>query len=78
MSQRRHSLRKFSLFALLCLSLLVVISPSAGAQSRLFSAEAKQKAQALLKQMTLDEKIGQLNQSSGRVIPVIAEENRTR
>jgi beta-glucosidase len=46
-----------------------VTIPSVGAQDRLFSNEAKQKAEALLKQMTLDEKVGQLNESSGIVMP---------
>jgi beta-glucosidase len=35
----------------------------------LFSNQAKQKAEALLKQMTLDEKVGQLNEASGIVFP---------
>jgi len=57
-------------FTLLCASFATAI----GAQGPLFSAEARQKAQALLKQMTLDEKIGQLNQSSGKVMPGLASE----
>src|SRR5258708_6079258 len=58
-------------------ALLVAAAPrciSANAQPQLFSPEAKQKAQALLKQMTLEEKIGQLNESSGMVMPGIATE----
>jgi len=51
-----------------------VTIPSAGAQDRLFSNEAKQKAAALLRQMTLDEKVGQVNESSGMVMPGIATE----
>ena len=43
------------------------------AQTQLFSPEAKQKAQVLLKKMTLDEKIGQLNESSGRVMPGLSD-----
>jgi beta-glucosidase len=46
----------------------------AKAQTSPFSVEAKQKAEALLKQMTLDEKLGQLNESSGLVMPGIATE----
>jgi len=46
----------------------------ANAQTSPFSIEAKQKAEALLKQMTLDEKLGQLNESSGLVMPGIATE----
>jgi beta-glucosidase len=44
------------------------------AQSHPFSEEAKRKAEALLKQMTLDEKIGQLNQSSGVVMPFLGSQ----
>ena len=61
-------------FGLLCISLAAVIGVSAQAQSAPFSAEAKQKAEALLKQMTLEEKVGQLNQSSGIVMEGIAKE----
>jgi beta-glucosidase len=45
-----------------------------GVQTSPFSADAKQKAESLLKQMTLDEKVGQLNESSGLVMPGIAKE----
>jgi beta-glucosidase len=65
-------LKRFSSFTLF-FSLAVAFLASADAQSSPFSAEAKQKAEALLKQMTLDEKIGQLNQSAGIVMPGIAE-----
>ena len=61
-------------FGLLCISLAAVIGVSAQAQTAPFSAEAKQKAEALLKQMTLEEKVGQLNQSSGIVMEGIAKE----
>jgi beta-glucosidase len=54
------------------LSILVCISGAA--QSALFSPEAKQKAESLLKQMTLDEKVGQLNESSGIVLAGLADE----
>ncbi|MGA2249077.1 beta-glucosidase BglX [Terracidiphilus sp.] len=46
----------------------------AKAQTSPFSTGAKQQAEALLKQMTLDEKLGQLNESSGLVIPGLATE----
>jgi beta-glucosidase len=61
-------------FGLLPISLSAVIGVSAQAQTAPFSAEAKQKGEALLKQMTLDEKVGQLNQSSGIVMEGIATE----
>jgi beta-glucosidase len=65
---------KFRVFGLLLALMATAIMPSASAQDRLFSNEAKQKATALLKQMTLDEKVGQLNESSGMVMPGIANE----
>jgi hypothetical protein len=53
-------LTKLYALSLLLASTATVTIPSAGAQDRLFSNEAKQKAAALLEQMTLDEKVGQL------------------
>lgn len=63
------NLCRFSIFSLILASIASVTSPSVAAQDRVFSNEAKQKAAALLKQMTLDEKVGQLNESSGIVMP---------
>jgi beta-glucosidase len=68
------NLSRFSVFSLLLASTAAVVIPSAGAQDRLFSNEAKQKAEVLLKQMTVDEKVGQLNESSGMVMPGLATE----
>ena len=65
-------LKRYSAIALFCVAFSDVVA--AGAQTSPFSAEAKQKAETLLKQMTLDEKIGQLNESSGLVMPGIATE----
>jgi hypothetical protein len=70
-------LKRFSSFTLF-FSLSVAFLSSADAQSSPLSAEAKQNAEALLKQMTLDEKIGQLNQSAGIVMPGIAEKKPPR
>jgi beta-glucosidase len=67
-------LKRLSAFALLCVSLSAITGPSAGAQARPFSTEAKQKAEALLKQMTVDEEVGQLNQSAGIVMPEVGGE----
>jgi beta-glucosidase len=61
-------------FVLLFGMLANFAAASASAQDPLFSNEAKQKAEALLKQMTLDEKIGQLNESSGMVMPGFVDE----
>jgi beta-glucosidase len=44
------------------------------AQVRSFSQDAKQKAEALLKPMTLDGYVGQLNRSGSSGMPGIAEE----
>jgi beta-glucosidase len=68
------NLSRFSLFGLILASIATVAIPSIAAQDRLFSNEAKQKAEALLKQMTVDEKVGQLNESPGIVMPGIATE----
>jgi beta-glucosidase len=66
-----HTERSY-VFVLLAVS--ICIGSAVSAQDRPFSIEAKQKAEALLKQMTLDEKVGQLDQSAGIVMPGIAEE----
>ena len=63
-----HS-KKVFVFAVFGAALAVAAGSAASAQTRLYSPEAEQKAQALLKQMTLDEKVGQLNESSGIVMP---------
>jgi beta-glucosidase len=68
------NLCRFSIFSLVLASIATVTIPSVAAQDRLFSNEAKQKAEALLKQMTVDEKVGQLNESSDMVMPGIATE----
>ncbi|MGA7521271.1 MAG: beta-glucosidase BglX [Acidobacteriaceae bacterium] len=62
-------LKRFAVYALFCFSLSVLISPSVVAQANLFSPQAKQKAEALLQQMTLDEKVGQLDQAAGITFP---------
>ena len=64
---------KSLLFIPLCTALSIAPS-TAQAQGTPFSSEARQKAEALLKQMTLDEKIGQLNQSAGLVLPGFADQ----
>jgi beta-glucosidase len=65
-------LNRYSAIALFAVAFSGAIAT--GAQTSPFSAEAKQKAESLLKQMTLDEKVGQLNESSGLVIPGLAKE----
>jgi len=68
------NMTKIHVFGLLLASMATAIMPSASAQDRLFSNGAKQKADSLLKQMTVDEKVGQLNESAGIVIPGLASE----
>jgi hypothetical protein len=53
--------KTFPLIVLLGGLTIAATLPRAEAQAPLFSAEARQKPEALLKQMTLDEKIGQLS-----------------
>jgi beta-glucosidase len=60
--------KRYSAIALLGASFSMVNFAASG-QTDPFSAGAKQKAETLLKQMTLDEKVGQLNESAGIVIP---------
>src|SRR5215472_16865105 len=62
-------LKRLSAFVLLGISSLALSGRLASAQTNLYTSQAKQKAEALLKQMTLDEKVGQLNESSGIVMP---------
>ncbi|MGA8532366.1 MAG: beta-glucosidase BglX [Acidobacteriaceae bacterium] len=62
-------LKRFSAHALFCISLSAIICPSLVAQTDPFSPQAKQKAEALLQQMTLDEKVGQLDQAAGVTFP---------
>src|SRR5450631_2866937 len=53
-------------------SLLVLLLPAILLPAQTVTHEqAEQRAQALLKQMTLDEKVGQLNQSSGIQMPML-------
>ena len=57
-----------SAYFLTCVSVLLLAGRAASAQNALYSAEARQRAEALLKQMTIEEKVGQMNESSGRVM----------
>ncbi len=57
-----------STFCLAVASLLLLKVESGQAQSVLFRSESQQRAEKLLQQMTVDEKVGQLNQSAGIAI----------
>jgi beta-glucosidase len=56
------------------LLLLVLVSVATTFGQAVSRDEAEQRAQALLKQMNLDEKVGQLNQSAGVQIPGLSSE----
>jgi beta-glucosidase len=59
---------------LLFAATLLWVAADAAAQAPLFSAETEQRAQTLLKQLSLDEKVGQLNQSAGVVMPMLGSQ----
>ena len=59
---------------LLTLALATHFASPASAQTALFSPQAKQRAEALLKQMTVEEKVGQLNQAPGVDLPGLSSE----
>ncbi|MGB6868124.1 MAG: beta-glucosidase BglX [Acidobacteriaceae bacterium] len=61
--------KKVYLYAFLTASLSLWTALAADAQAHPFSPQAKQKAEALLSQMTLDEKVGQLDQAAGVTFP---------
>lgn len=62
-----------ALFLLSALAWLT-LGMHAAAQAPLISPESARRAEALLKQMTIDEKVGQLNQSSGVVMPMLGSQ----
>ena len=68
------NLNRAFIFGLILAQVVAIMIPSANAQDRLFSSAAKQKAETLLKQMTVDEKVGQLNESSGMLMPGMVTE----
>jgi beta-glucosidase len=68
-----HSKKKSAFFVFVVTGMLAA-AVSTPAQGPIFSAESGQRAQALLKQMTLDEKVGQLTQSAGVVMPMLGSQ----
>jgi|SRR5579859_3371927 len=61
----RVTLRQIAIF----LTVLVSSAVTLAGQNSVYSAEAQAQAEKLLRQMTVEEKIGQLNQSAGIVLP---------
>ena len=62
-----------SVFTLMAVFAAQIVVPSAPAQTP-YGPEAQKRAEALLKQMTVEEKVGQLNQSAGIVMSGVADE----
>jgi len=61
----RHTTKGTLVFLQLLVGIAMLAASSSPAQVTIASADAARRAAALLKQMTLDEKIGQLNQAAG-------------
>jgi beta-glucosidase len=72
MDKLRLSPSLVSLIALTCAS-LAITGALAAQTAPLTHEEAHRRAEALLKQMTLEEKVGQLNQAAGIIIPGLAD-----
>lgn len=71
MMQRKLSAKALVLIAFLMVALSAILPAQTPAMS---PDEAHRKAEGLLKQMTIEEKVGQMNQSSGVVMPLLASE----
>src|SRR5215472_1740636 len=70
--QKLTHLKKNALFVFA--AALLAIAANAAAQAPLYSPQSEQRAQTLLKQLTLDEKVGQLTQSAGVVMPMLGSQ----
>ena len=66
--------KKKCALSLFALATLLAVTARGVAQAPPFSPESERRAEALLKQMTLDEKVGQLNQSAGVVMPMLGSQ----
>ena len=58
-----------------CGALAMTVSLAAHAATPVSAEEAHRRAAALLKQMTIDEKVGQMTQSSGIVMPGLTSQS---
>ena len=67
-------LTKMTLRVTLAVSAFSLAASAVFAQNSPISIESEQRARALLKQMTLEEKVGQLTESAGIVLPGLASE----
>ena len=68
--------RKFASI-LTCAFVAMLASGALSAQNAPYGAEARRRAEALLKQMTIDEKVGQMNESTGRGMPGLGDKPDT-
>src|SRR5258708_2409387 len=68
------SYKKTSAVSLIALAAMLASAWGAVAQAPPFSPESERRAEALLKQMNLDEKVGQLNQAAGVVMPMLGSQ----
>jgi beta-glucosidase len=68
MFKSHRSARKFK-----CAAVVLLGCVTASAQNAPYGAEARKRAETLLKQMTIEEKVGQMNQAAGRELPGLAE-----
>ncbi len=66
--------RKTVTLSLLAAVALLTLTGRAPAQTNLITQDSARKAEALLKQMTVDEKVGQITQSAGIVMPMLGSQ----
>ncbi len=66
--------KSFDMHQKIALALLALASVATTTAQSLTRDEAEQRAQTLLQQMNLDEKVGQLNQSAGIVMPMLGSQ----
>ncbi len=66
--------RKTVTLCLLAAVVLLTLTANLAAQTSLISQDSAHRAEALLKQMTVDEKVGQMTQSAGIVMPMLGSQ----
>jgi beta-glucosidase len=66
--------RKTVTLSLLAAVVLLTLAANLAAQTSLISQDSARRAEALLKQMTVDEKVGQMTQSAGIVMPMLGSQ----
>src|ERR1700676_263095 len=70
-----HMLKKTQSAVLLFATVaLLAMAARTAAQTTVISPESERRAESLLKQMTIDEKIGQMNQAAGVVMPMLGSQ----